>query len=100
MQALKALVIVLGVLILAAAGVVAVTIYKRATNGLGAAGGTSAGFGSKKLELPAGATLEDTTASGEHLVLRLRLADGSSRMVVIDLATGEPTGELDLVPAP
>lgn len=96
MQALKALVIILGILILVAAGVVGVTIYKRATKGLEGTGAGPAGFGKKELALPAGAVLEDMTASGKHLVLRLRLADGSPRILVIDLATGEPLGELDL----
>lgn len=100
MQALKALVIALGVLILVAAGVIAVTIYKRATNGIEDAGAGAAGFGNKELALPAGAVLEDMTASGKHLVLRLRLADGSPRIMVIDLATGEPLGELDFAVQP
>jgi len=99
MQALKALVIVLGVLILAAAAVVAVTIYNRATEGLEGAG-SAAGFGVKQMPLPAGAELEDMTASGERLVLRVRMADGSRRIMVVDLATGAPLGELDFTPAP
>lgn len=100
MQALKALVIILGVLILVAAAVLAVTIYNRATEGLAEAGDAEPGFGNKELALPPGAALEDVTASGKHLVLRLRMADGNPRIVVIDLATGAPVGELDLQTAP
>lgn len=100
MQALKALVIFLGILVLVAAGVVAVTIYKRATKGLEEAAQTPAGFGKKELPLPPGAALEDMTASGKHLILRLRMENGAPRILVIDLATGEPLGELDFGAGP
>ena len=96
MQALKALVIVLGVFILAAAAVVAVTIYKRATSGLESHSG---GFGTKQVTLPAGAELEGTAAAGDRLILRIRMTDGSRRIMIVDLATGEPQGEIELVPA-
>ena len=86
MQALKALVIILGVLILAASAVVAVTIYNRATDGLE---GTAAGFGIKTMDLPPGAEIVEMTAAQGQIVLRLRLADGSPRILVVDLETGE-----------
>ena len=96
MQALKALVIFLGILVLAAAAVIAVTIYKRATNGLE---GNAKGFGTKQIALPAGAELEDSTAAGDRLILQIRMGDGSRRIMIVDLATGEPLGELEFVPA-
>jgi hypothetical protein len=102
MQALKSLVIALGVLILIGAGVVAVTLYKRVAVNSAASPAASAGpgFGTQKIEIPEGAHLDEVIASGDRLILRLRLADGSPRILVVDLITGAPLGELDFAPAP
>ncbi len=105
MQALKALVIVLGVLILLGAGVVAVTIYKRTTGNLAespsAPGNTvNFAFGTKRIAIPPGAHIDDVMSVRGRLVVRLRLADGSPRLLVLDLDTGAVLGELDFVPAP
>ena len=105
MQALKALVIVLGVLILVAAGAIAVTIYKRSVHGLTASPPATAqtevhgAFGAKTIAIPAGAHVDDMTTSGDRLVVRLRLADGSAQVLVFDLQTGDALGELDFAPA-
>lgn len=105
MQALKALVIGLGILILVAAGVIAVTIYKRATHGFVAAAPTAAdgsagrNFGTKEIAIPNGAHVEDVLAARDRLFVRLRLADGTTHLLVLDPDSGEPLGELDFVPA-
>ena len=104
MQALKALVIFLGVLILIAAGVVGVTIYKRATGkieaAVGAAPKAKQSFGKQTVALPPGARLEDASASAGRLILRLRLADGTPRLLLYDLETGAALGEVDFAPGP
>ena len=113
MQALKALVIGMAVLSVVGAGVVAVTIYKRATTHLEGKEGTAAaekaatekppeaekrGFGTQHIVLPEGAHLDDVTTSGNRMILRLRLADGSPHLIVVDLDSGATLGEFDFGP--
>jgi hypothetical protein len=101
MQALKALVIFLGVLILAGVTVVAVTVYKRATVKLGepaAASQPAQAFGKKQVPLPDGAHLEEVTSSGGRIILTLRLADGTPRILVLDLKSGDELGQFDFAP--
>lgn len=106
MQALKALVIVLGVLILVAAGAIAVTIYKRSVHGLAASPPAAektevhGAFGTKTIAIPAGAHVDDVATAQDRLVVRLRLADGNVRVLVLDIQTGDELGELDFAPAP
>ena len=94
MRGLKALVIVMGVLIVAGLAVVVATIASRSSGG----GGDTAGFGVARIAIPPGATVVGTTATGQRLVVRLRLADGTARLVVIDPATGQRLGTIDLAP--
>lgn len=106
MQALKALVIVMGVLIVVAAGAIAVTIYKRSVHGLAASAPATentevhGAFGTKTIAIPAGAHVDDMATAQDRLVVRLRLADGSARILVFDLGSGGALGELDFTPAP
>ena len=111
MQALKALVIGMGILILVAMAVLAVTIYKRATtpggetvmgdgSRTGGASGLSFGaFGSVDLPIPAGTQVEEMDTGDSRLTLRLRLDDGSTRIMVVDFASGALLGTLVLRPA-
>lgn len=112
MQVLKALVIFMGILIVIGVGVVVVTIYQR----LGArvavqeaapqaevappARVAAPAFGARGVALPAGAVVEEMATSGERLILRLRLADGGRRILVLDLADGKVLGTLNLETAP
>lgn len=111
MQALKALVIFMGVLIVAGTTVVFVTIYQRLTADSGegeAAAGAEPGvlapahlpaFGAKNIALPPGSEVEDMAAADGRLVLRLRLGDGGRRILVLDLGDGAVLGTIDLEPA-
>jgi hypothetical protein len=111
-QALKALVILMAILIAVGAGLVAVTLYKRATVTMEAHVGTTEaaadknaaaqahGFGTQHIAIPEGAHLDDVIASGNRMILKLRLADGSPHLIVVDLETGANFGEIDLAPAP
>ena len=109
MQALKALVIGMGILILVAMAVLAVTIYKRATapggerameagQRTGVASGLA--FGTVDLPVPEGAQIEEMNTVDGRLTLRLRLNDGSARIMVVDLASGALLGTLLLQPTP
>jgi hypothetical protein len=93
---LKTIVIVLGVLIVAALAVVVGTIAVR----LGGPGTPLAGpgFGERTLALPEGARLVGIAAAGDRLALHVELPDGSARLVMVDARTGERLGSLDLVP--
>ena len=109
MQALKALVIGMGILILVAMVVLAVTIYKRATapgdervieagQRTGVASGLA--FGTVDLPVPEGAKVEEMNTVDGRLTLRLRLNDGSARIMVMDLTSGALLGTLLLQPTP
>lgn len=107
MQALKALVIFMGLLIVIGAGAVAVTLYQRLTapdfgttaddtdTTMPAAARLPA-FGARDLALPRGAEIEEMTAEGDRLIVRLRLADGTRRLLVVDLTDGRLLGTLTL----
>ncbi len=97
MPGLKALVIVLGILIVAGLTLVAVTVARRAG---GPDGTVSSGFGEVNLRLPPGARLVDATVDGARLVLRLRLADGTDQVTIVDLQTGRPLGTVRLEAEP
>lgn len=110
MQALKALVIVLGVMIVAGIAVIGVTIYHRATNLVnspeprstepavrtGFGPGFGPGFGRVALDLPPGSRVVEMTAEGDRLILRLRLADGGRQILILDMATGKRLGTFEL----
>ena len=84
----------MGIAIVAGFIVVAVTIYKRATDSAGRSDGFHA-----DVAVPAGDLL-GMTAGGGQIILRYRLADGSERLVVLDQETGQRVGTVNLVHAP
>lgn len=111
MQALKALVIFMGVVIVIGVAVVGVTIYNR-MNKLGgtapepapAASSASAppidlgaySFGEKRVPLPEGCRVIEMVPAGDRLLLRLGSLPRCNRILVIDLATGAQLGAIDL----
>ncbi len=110
MRALKGLVIAMALLIAIGLAVVAVTIVGRlGDGGAGSAGdgrtaapkGPAAAeasrvFGDVRVALPPGSDIVETMVDGGRLIVRLRLENGATRMLVIDLATGKRLGALDL----
>jgi hypothetical protein len=114
MQALKALVIVMGIVIVIGMGVIAVTLYDRLTARLGEeepaavveaqqpapAPARPRAFGTRELSLPRGARIEDMVAEGDRLILHLRLPGGQYQIMIVDLADGSRLGTLNLEPAP
>ena len=95
MAMLKALVGVMGVLILAGLAVIAYVAAVRLT-------GTDAPApsGAWSYALPAGSRVVATQTDGGRLVVRATLADGAERIIVLDLATGRVLGTVDAAMPP
>jgi len=114
MRALKALVIVMGVLILAGMAVVGTTLVKRALNPqttrrMSAAaerGAPSSGsaaerpYGPVEIALPPGARILRTSPAGRRLIVELELAGGGERLLVVELESGALLGTIDLKAQP
>lgn len=117
MQALKALVIFLGVLIVIGMGVLAYGIMVKfdewrareddvaaptpvveATSSVTAPAATGVWAGDVKVAVPAGASVAETVVADGRMIVRLSLADGSQRYLIFDLATGTRIGAIELQP--
>ncbi len=96
MRTLKALVIGMGVLIVAGTAVIAVMIARRGDDGGAASGGVS--ITPAKIALPAGARVIETALDGDRIALRIALTGGGERVMIIDARTGRRIGAVDLVP--
>ena len=92
MRALKALVIVMGVLIVVGTGVVIVTVARRVSQVAHPAAAPIAAT----LDLPTGCSVAEMTSTGDRLALRLA-GDGDCRQIIlVDPATGAITGHIAL----
>lgn len=115
MQALKVLVVVMGVLIVAGLAVIGATVAKRIGGGatapsaaapaLSAAGLAAGGlggvqFGDKTIELPRNGRLVGVHTEAGRLILRVLLPGNRETLIVLDLATGERLGTVTVQPAP
>ncbi len=111
MNALKVIVIVMGLLIMVGAGVVVVTIINRIggspeeTAAAPAAAPAAPAviprsFTSRDLDLPAGTRIVATTADDGRLYIHVRLAGGAERVLVIDPGTGATLGTLSVPASP
>ncbi len=89
MAGLKTLVIVMGIAIIVGATVVVTTIIQRG----GALGG---GPARGAISLPAGARVMETRIDGGRVLLRLELAGGGERILIVDAETGAPIAVHDL----
>lgn len=105
MQALKVLVILMGILIVIGTAVVVVTIATRFGGGAeertarpGAAAAPTA-FGEANLPMPEGCRLVSLTAAGERLLLRLGSGGDCEQILVLDMGTGSLLGRFRLTPA-
>ena len=110
MQALKALVIFLGVLIVIGMGVFAYGIMMKfdewqakddgETAPLPQAAAAPAGVwaGDLKVAVPAGARVAETVVADGRLIGRLSLADDSQRYLIFDLRSGTRVGAIELRP--
>ena len=104
MQALKALVIFMGVLIVLMMGVVGYGVVTKFGNLADGDDGadraapptTGAWETNPQVAVPAGAQIAETVVADRRMVVRLVLADGSQRYLVFDLDTGQQLGAIDL----
>src|SRR5258708_2385354 len=98
MRALKVLVVVMGVLLVAGFAVVVAPIMsrigQRSTQTVAAA--HLAPFGNTSVTLPANSLVMETQGAGDRILLRLDLADGTEMLLVLDAATGIELGRIKL----
>ena len=108
MQFLKAVVIVMGVLIVAGFVVVATTIYQRAGK-LADSSSDAEGppdraapspFAARQIVIPSGSAVRQVTVAGERLVVWLSDFGGTQRIMVLDLGTGEELGTFEIKESP
>jgi hypothetical protein len=99
MRALKVLVIVMGVMIVAGFVTLIVVIAGRASRG-GPGSAPSQPFAASPIELPKGARIETMRVGGDRLIIDLVLPDGNRQLIIIDLATGRSLGTIPLPTAP
>ena len=96
MAALKAIVIIMGVLIFAGIAVIAFTIVGRS----GGEPGKAEGFGTATLEGTAGCRIAETRTDGGRLVLRTEgPGPGCGRVHILNLDTGAQLGTVETGPA-
>jgi hypothetical protein len=110
MRALKTLVIVMGILILAGLALVGYVLVKRGLNTApamptapSAPQAPIAGegpYGPVELALPSGAKIVSTRTAGGRLVVELALPNGVTRELVVGLTDGKLIGTIDLKPQP
>ncbi len=96
MRTLKALVIGMGILIVAGTAMIAVMIVRRGADGSAASGNAS--ITPARIALPAGARVIETALDGDRIALRIALTGGGERVVIIDARTGRRIGAVDLMP--
>ena len=97
---LKAIVIGLGLAMVVCAGILVWGLTRKAAPRAAApvaAAEVPSQFGERTLSLPRGARLLDVTQSEARLMLRVRLATGAERLILVDAATGDRLGSLDIV---
>lgn len=92
MRGLKALVIGMGILIVAGLVIVGWAVVNQAGN----LSNGSKGFDPAAIDLPAGAVVRETRLDGNRIVVRIDLAAGGSRLLILDARTGELSGTIDL----
>ena len=97
MQALKALVITLGILILVAFGLLAYGLATKFKSAPAPAVETApVAFDETTVALPKGASVVETRLGEGRAVLRLSFAGGGEALLVLELATGRRVGLIRL----
>jgi hypothetical protein len=98
MKGLLALVIIMGVMIVAGLVVVVVTIAMRLSGSGTEAAATTAGFGTLDLPVPAGCQVMEMVAADDRLILRLGSGERCNQIIVVDAANGRNLGTVRLMP--
>ncbi|MDJ0951441.1 MAG: DUF6476 family protein [Alphaproteobacteria bacterium] len=97
-QALKFLVIFMGILILAGLAVIAIELGSRFSGRGGDAG--KGGFGTVELGLPAGTSVTAVDGTVDRLFVTTRLPDGREQILILDLESGAVVGRVNVTAAP
>ena len=100
MQVLKALVIVMGILIIAGITVIGTTIFNRAGGNAEIRRVAPASFGARSVNLPPGSTVEQVTIDDGRVVVWVKDGQGRSRIIVLDARSGGELGAFELEGAP
>jgi len=106
MQALKALVIIMGILIMAGMGLLVyglttrVSWDDRVAREDSALVPSSASFGRVASNLPIGASVVSVAVDRGRAVVHVRLPNGGAEIRIFDLMTGAATGSIQLKAAP
>jgi hypothetical protein len=100
MKPLIALVIIMGVVIVAGLVVVVVTIANRMVGGRPTPAAATAlpSFGTVDLPVPAGCQVMETTTANDRLILRLGGGERCNQLLIVDMASGKLLGTLELAP--
>jgi hypothetical protein len=108
MRALKVLVIVMGVVLVAGIVALGFAVQYRVNHPRPAPAGSSVATGpvigpaggpnAITLDLPQGAKVVGAEASGDRLVVRVELAGGGQELIIVNLATGTPVATVTLRP--
>lgn len=99
MRALKAVVIVMGIMLVAGFTALILAVAGRVSRNVSSSA-ASHPFATNAIDIPRGARIEAMTTAPNRLILDLVLADDTRQIVVLDLATGSRLGTIELHPAP
>ncbi len=94
MQAIKAIVIGMGFLIVAGMAILVYGLTSGFETSKSADG--AAAFGTIRATLPSGATVQGTDLDGDTMLVRLGLPDGGVRIMVFRLSDGRQIGTINL----
>jgi Family of unknown function (DUF6476) len=84
----------MGIVIVVGFGVVVAVIAGRLSRREAASAAHA--FAGSAIGIPSGARIEAMTATSDHLILDLALPDGGRKIIVVDLATGNRLGTIEL----
>jgi hypothetical protein len=98
MRALKVLVVVMGVLLVAGVIALAMVVVARVERGATAASLAPAKAGPLREALPAGSHILATDLSGDRLFVRVALAEGGEQLLLFDAKSGAPVAVIELAP--
>lgn len=96
MRALKVLVVVLGILIVIATGLVVYGIVGKLGNTVGDVGNEQAGFYNQTMSVSSNSEVKDFVIGDNRLVIKLSKQEGSNQFFVFDLSTGKQLGSIML----
>lgn len=96
MQALKALVIGMGILIIAGMAILAYGLSGKFGSTLSKP--SAAAFGTVRANLPAGASVDTVHVEDGNAIVHLVMPDGGAQIMVFRLSDGRQTGTIELLP--